>query len=295
MKKTTIKIGLPLLILVFLFSFSSLQSIKAESSEQSHDASKITIPPPPASLDALYPPRAKEPVWLFRMIGMSTYFSGILSDLFEGDMENVLPNYEKFKMQYSEIAKLVPEWESAFHLDSVEELGKALASRNQEKVMAAYEKVGMVCHSCHVQNMTRVQVKYHWGDFQAIKVKDPLTQEDINFARLMQFLEVSFRGVFVDMEQNQLENCQKQFQGFRARFNAMIETCQDCHGASERKYYVDEEVIGLLDKMEKALGASPFDPAKAMSLAMEIGMESCHKCHLVHGPAALAHLQWKGH
>jgi cytochrome c556 len=289
MKKTTLKIGLPLLILVFLFSFSSLQSIKAGSLEQSHDTSKMTIPPPPSSLDALYPPQAKEPVWLMRMVGMATYFSGILSDLFQGDMENVMPSYEKFKMQYSEMAKLVPEWESAFHLDSVDELGKALASRDQGKVMAAFEKVGVSCHDCHVQYMTPVQVKYHWGNYRAIKVKDPLTQEEVDFARLMQ------SGLFVDMEQNQLENCKKQLQGFRARFDAMIETCQDCHGVSERKYYVDEEVLGLFDKLEKVFDTSPFDPEKAMSLGMAIGTESCHKCHLVHGPSALAHLQWKGH
>jgi hypothetical protein len=141
--------------------------------------------------------------------------------------------------------------------------------------------------------MTPVQHKFHWLDFHEIKVMDPLTQEEVNFPRMMQYLEVSFGGIFVDLEQNQKENCQKQVQGFKARFQTFKETCEECHGTSERKYYVDEDILKTIDKLELTLAGSQYDPKKALSLLQEIGMESCHKCHLVHGPAALAKLQWK--
>jgi cytochrome c556 len=249
--------------------------------------------PPPDSLDKYYPPQAKEPVYLLKMIGLSIPFSGILSDLFEEDMGNILQNFEKFKMEYSEISKLVPEWEKDYPSGPVDELGKALARGNQEEVMAAYERVGQICHDCHVKTMTPVQYKYHWLDFHEIKVKDPLTEEEVNFPRMMQYLEVSFGGIFVDLEQNQKENCQKQVQGFKARFQTFKETCEECHGASERKYYVDEDILKTIDKLELTLAGSQYDPKKALSLLQKIGMESCHKCHLVHGPAALVKLQWK--
>lgn len=246
---------------------------------------------PPESLEKYYPPQAREPVYLMKMFEFSVPFSGILSDLFEGDLENVLPNFEKFKMLYTEISKMVPEWEKFFPHGPVDELGKALAKGNQKEVMAAYERAGQICHDCHIKNMASVQQKYHWGDFRKIRIKDPLTQEKVNFPRLMQYLEVSFGGIIVDIKQNQRENAQKQLQGFKARFQALKETCEECHATSERKYYVDEEILGIIEKLEAALGESQMDPKKALSYAQEIGTESCHKCHLVHAPAALSKLR----
>jgi cytochrome c556 len=245
----------------------------------------------PAALDDLYPPKAKGPVYLIKMIGLGESFAGSLSDLFEKDLPNALAGFEKFKAQYGELSGLVPEWESLYPPAPIEELGSALKSGDQGRVMAAVEKVEGVCSGCHVENMARVQFRFGWPDFWEIQAKDPLTGEEVSLHQLMLFLDVNFSGIGADLEQGQAENAQKQFQGFKARFGAMAGTCQKCHGEDERKYYVDSGVRAMVEELGKA--AAEPSPEKARHLVQGIGMESCHKCHLVHVPAAFAQKKLK--
>jgi len=221
------------------------------------------------------------------MLGMGGAFSSIVADLLENDPQSAMADFQAFKTQYSEVSKLVPEWEGMFPMEPVNKLEVALKSGDQGKVMAAYGNVGKVCHDCHEENMPKVQQKYHWGDFDAIKVQDPLTAEEVAFSQLMQFLDAGVSGISADVAQGQAENAQKQFQGFNARFQALKTTCKNCHD-SERKYYVDEGVQGLIDKLGKALSGSSVDPQAVGGLSQAIGMESCFKCHLVHVPAAFS-------
>lgn len=244
----------------------------------------------PSSLDALFPPKAEQPIYLFKKLGLSSFFAGIVADLFENDPQNAKANFERFKAQYAEISKLVPEWENKFPVGPVEKLGAALETGDRGKIMAAYEQVGNVCRDCHIANQTKVQQKYHWGDFTAITVTDPLTKEQIDFLQLMRYLDVNYWAISLDVGQGQKKNAQKQLQAFNERFQTLKETCGSCHN-TERKYYIDENVQSLVDQLEPALRESPIDPKKVGTLTREIGMESCFKCHLVHFPAAFANIE----
>ena len=245
----------------------------------------------PAVLEDLYPPKAQKPVFFLKMLGLAHSFSGTISDFFGSDLPNALDNFQKFKAQYAELASLVPDWKSEYPSAPVEELGTALKTGDQGMFLAAVEKVGGVCSACHVDNMVRVQQKYGWPDFSAIKAKDPLTGEEVDLHMLMVYLDISFTGLGADLEQGQVENAQKQYQGFKARFETMENTCAECHGTDERKYYVDESIRVMVDELGKTI-AGP-SPEKVEKLVMGIGMESCHKCHLVHLPAAFAQKKWK--
>lgn len=244
----------------------------------------------PASLDNFFPPKADQPFYLFRMLGMNKSFTGVVVDLLENDVENARTNFEEFKTQYLEVSKLVPEWESYFPAEPLDELGRALETGNQEKVLAAIDQVGKVCTNCHIPNVPKVQYKYFWGDFQSIRITDPLTNREVNNQQLMQLIDASFTGIEVDVEQGQIENAQRHLQDFRARFQAMEETCMNCHD-TERHYYVDESVKAMIDKLGQALSTSPDDLSMISKLSQGIGMESCFKCHLVHLPAAAAQRQ----
>jgi cytochrome c556 len=263
-------------------------------SSQSQEIEGLTAiaSPPPSSLEALYPPKAEQPIYLFSMLGLDTSFSGIVADLFENDLPHAQANFKKFRAQYVEISRLVPEWEKNYPMGPVEDLGAALVNGDPGKVMAAYEKVGKVCHECHKTTMPQVQQKYRWGDFYAIRAKDPLTNEEVDFPQLKKYLAANFAGISVNTEQGQRENAQKQFQGFIARFQALKETCGNCHD-TERKYYVDESLQALVDQLGQALSGSSVDPNTVEKLKQGIGMESCLKCHLVHVPAAFAKFQWE--
>ncbi len=172
-------------------------------------------------------------------------------------------------------------------MEPVEELGASLNTGNRGKVMTAYKKVARVCHECHVIYMPKAQQKYHWGKFYAIRIKDPLTHEELNYRRLNKYLDANFAGISVYAEHGQWEKSRRQLQAFNTRFQAMKETCKYCHG-TERRYYVDESVQVLLGKLGQALSGSSIDPKMVEALTQEIGRESCFKCHLVHIPPAYA-------
>ena len=246
----------------------------------------------PASLDNLFPPKAEGPVFLMRMFGMSAPFTGILVDLMEGDIQNVQADYLAFKTQYESVSKLVPEWTKYYPSEPVGELGAALKTGDQGKIMAAFGKVGKVCADCHHKNMIKVQQKYHWKDFKAVKVKHPFTQQETKYTDFMHILSASLTGIQHNLQQGQKENAIKQYQGFKASFAVLRDSCEQCHEDkkrnTERKYYVDQNVQALVDKLGQALNAAKTDPKEIAGLAGQIGQESCFKCHLVHLPAAMA-------
>jgi cytochrome c556 len=250
----------------------------------------LTLPP---SLDNFYPPKAPAPVYLLNMIELTTSFSGIVSDLLENDLENSRKNYEKFREKYLEISVFVPEWKNLSPMGPVDELGVAMKTGDPGQIMAAVEKAGELCNDCHMKNMPSVQQKYHWSDFDEISVTDPLSGQDVSFARLMLMMDANMAGVGLDVEQGQRENAMMQAQGLEARFGALKEACLACHD-SGREYYVGSAILDMLDEMKKALEAETPDPQAIGGLLNGIGEESCFKCHLVHIPAAYARHHMRG-
>ena len=287
MKRTAFFMNGILVIAIFGLVFTNAQvQKKVEPKLKTADI----VAPLPAFLDNYFPPKAEGPVFLFRMMGMSNPLAGILVDLFENDLDNARANFEKFRVQYVEISKLVPEWEKNFPMAPVNDLGQSLKIGEPGKVTAAFEVVSQVCSDCHLANQPRVYYKYHYSDFHDIKIMDPLTHQEVSFQQLMLFLETSYTGIGVDVEQGQKENALQQFQGFQARFQAMEETCMNCHD-TERYYYVGQSVKSMIDKLGQSLNAPAVDPKQVNMLTQGIGMESCFKCHLVHIPAAAAQIQ----
>lgn len=241
----------------------------------------------PGSLDNLYPPASDRPVYLIRMLGLETSFSGIVVDLMEGDLEGAKGSFEDFRKQYREVAEMVPEWEGEYPEQPVEYLGTTLSAGNGDLVRKAFAGVGEICHRCHVQAMVPVQQKYHWGNFGAITVNDPLSGESTEYVQFKKLLAANLAGITVDLRQGQTDNARKQFEGFRARFDALGGSCQGCHenaGASFVGHDMQEAVASLGEAIHDR--SVPADAV--MALTQKIGRESCSKCHLVHVPAALS-------
>jgi mono/diheme cytochrome c family protein len=240
----------------------------------------------------LYPPTAEAPILLQEMFALGGALTGIAVDLSENDVEQIDAQFEKFRTQYAAASRLVPEWEEDYPTGPVDRLGDALQTGDPEQVMVAFGAVAKVCHDCHVVNMPKVQQKYHWGDFAQIRVANPVSDEELGFKELMQGLETSFVGIEVDLEQRQVENARTQFEAFNRTFQLLKQTCAVCHD-TQRKYFVDPAVQGMLERLATALRNASPDPEVVGELRLGIGTESCVKCHLVHGPAALAKQRWE--
>ncbi len=251
------------------------------------DGKGVAITTVPPSLDSFYPPKAEQPLYLFNMLTMDHFFLGIAVDVMEGDLQGARDNFKEFNSRYLETLEMVPEWKDHYPLEPVEKLGTELAGGDNGKIMAAFGEVGKNCHECHLTTMVQVHQKYRWQDFAGIKVKDPLSKELTEYSTFKQYLSTSMAGISVNLRQGQMENARQQFAGFKERFQALKASCLDCHDR-QPKYYVDDSVESLLDKLGQALHKQPVDPGEVMKLTQGIGGESCSKCHLVHVPAAFA-------
>jgi len=245
-----------------------------------------SLPPSlPVSLDNFYPPKSNGPAYLMAMHQMAMPMSGIVNDLFQNDIENANANFEAFKTEYARIAEMIPEWKSYYPAEPVEQLDAAIKSGNPDAVMGAMETIGNSCHSCHQVYMPLAHQKYHWGEFAAVSITDPLSGGDVPFRQMMMMMESNMTGTGIDLKQGQLDNARKNLDGFEARFNAVAQTCQACHD-TERKYFVSEDINGAIAGLKTALASEKIDPSAVGGMLQKIGQESCFKCHLVHIPAA---------
>ncbi len=290
-KGTMVYVGIFLAVAFGLLASQLLTSAK-DDTPAGRSYSVPDSSPLPISLDSLYPPTAKEPVYLIRMFGLNERLAGVLLDLMEEDLTNVEPGFEQFKEDYVEVSRLVPEWEALYPLEPVEELGKALKSGDKGGIMAAFDEVGHTCHVCHIEYMAGIKAKFHWQDFRQIKAKDPIAKAEVDFVQMMRNLNLSFTGVSYDLKQGQMQKAQEHARAFQAIFQAMSETCQECHGTSERRYYVDDGIRQAITGLTEAFSKNPVDQKDINDRVMAIGMESCFKCHLVHIPPAYAKYQW---
>lgn len=93
-------------------------------------------------------------------------------------------------------------------------------------------------------------------------------------------------GITVDLRQGQADNARKQFEGFRARFEALSGSCGGCHGKTSR-YFVDPDMQAAVGELGEAFRSRTVAADAVTALLQKIGRESCSKCHMVHLPAAL--------
>jgi hypothetical protein len=233
------------------------------------------------------------------MFALSGAFEGIIVDLQQQDTSGIQSNYEFFKGQYQKMSEMVPEWKTRFPMEPVESLGKALTGGDPAKVGPALEEVGKACGSCHLLFQTKAHQKYHWQDFEEVKLTDPLSNETLELHHFMERMAVAFVGIGNDLRQGQLDNARENFQAFNSRFKTMAkDACKECHQDPTgkeipRNYFVDASVQGMIDQLGQVLSESSPDAQAIEQLSGGIGNESCMKCHLVHFPAAHSKERWE--
>ena len=273
---------------------AQLDSLKAENQKlaAANQQLKDIAGPLPASLDNYFPPKAPAPVWLLEMFALEGAAGGIMGDLQQGDMAGVKANYQAFKAQYEKMSKMVPEWTSLFPMAPVEDLGKAIDSGDPSKIGPAFGPVGAVCSNCHIPNVVKAHQKYHWPNFDDVKLTNPLSNQPLGWKDYMFQLSGTFGGIGNDLRQGQLENARKDFQAFSATFKSLPQGCVACHN-TPRTYFVDASVLALVDQLGKELSAATPDAKKVEELSGAIGNESCMKCHLVHMPAPNRKATWE--
>jgi hypothetical protein len=232
------------------------------------------------------------------MFNLSGPFEGIGVNLGERDLAGAKASYQAFQAQYTKMSKMVPEWTSRFPQAPVMALGRAIEGGNPAQIGPAMGGVGQVCGDCHLLFQVKTQQKYHWKNFDDIRVVDPASQKKLNFVDYMTAMAGSFGGITVDLQANKADRAIENFQTFSSRFSTLAtDACVQCHvdqagNEIPRRYYVDSDSLALVEQMGQALSASPPDVPAVMNLSGAIGNGICLSCHLVHFPAQVAKDTW---
>ena len=278
--------------IVFVIGCSNVQTDEVDRLKKENTILKAMIGPPPAELDSLYPPLALAPLYQIKMIEMGTLFSGFVVRIFEGDRSGAKVLFDSFREQYAALSEIVPQWKDDFPSQPLDELAALIEEGEPGEITASAEKVGNICHSCHISNLPKVQQKYHWDDFSIISLTDPLSNESTDYRRFKMSLEMSFTGMGMELQQGQIEKAIGHFENFNRGLEQLKESCGACHDV-ERKYFVDAVIDELVSKLGTELQAESPDMQVIGQLSQQIVTENCLKCHLVHLPAAYAKARWK--
>jgi mono/diheme cytochrome c family protein len=293
-KLTSMKTTAFVLFLGILLAFgcSSNQSDEIAQLKKENAVLLKIAGPPPAVLDSLYPPVAPAPLYLLKMHELGGPLSGMAVKIMEGDRETARALFNTFREQYASVSEMVPEWKADFPLGPLDELDGLIEEGDPGAIMEAFQKVGEVCHQCHLKQMPKVQQKYHWPEFSMISLTDPLSNKELEFRQFMMSMELSVMGMMGELQMSNIDAAIVHMDNFKKYLDPLKESCYACHN-SERKYYVDENVDMYIANFEQEIRSEAPNPKSIEQLGQLIGQEMCFKCHLVHVPATYAKSVWQ--
>ena len=271
-------------IVVLLIVGSSIVWAVASNGKNTVDMKKpAVLNPPPRSLDAYYP-EGKPPIYLQKMFDMASPMESIAINAQEGDWTNAKISFKTFSAIYGDNSKLVPEWKHYFDDDIVEKIGNDINAKSPA-VFADIGKLGMSCEKCHTENKFQVWIKYNWKNFDKINVNTTNPSEPVVPwpAAMEKYLAPSFDGMPVNLAEGKMDAANQSFDTFRAQLLNFKDACKECHGDVERKYFVDNDTIAIVDQLGVQVKAGNL--AGAGPLIGQIGNDVCYKCHMLHEPA----------
>lgn len=239
----------------------------------------------PQSLDQYYqsaPPQPPE--YLLKMFELGETMVGISINIQQNDMVNAKRSYAAFYENYKNSAEMVPEWKCYYNKSAVEKMGVALNTGDIPGVFQSMDDVGAGCSNCHKVNMPDVWNKYNWKDFSKVMINTPNHEEtQLPWAAAkMKYLVAGFDGIGVNIKQGDQAGARKSFELFTLMFNNTKQACKACH-ATERRYYVSDDIMGMINTMGKEIDAGNLTAAE--NIRQGIGAQSCYACHVLHMPA----------
>jgi hypothetical protein len=166
----------------------------------------------------------------------------------DGNIDKAKEYFAAFKAQYFKVSKMVPEWSDHSPSEPMENLEKALDSRDYGKIDPAIQGVGMTCARCHQEHLLEVWYKYHWGDFEIIKIPDPVTNKILGFIEYMFGLHHSYSAVNTYLSEEKaggkFNKTIEALFDLEKRVEALNVGCRKCHGVEDkRKYYTSPDII----------------------------------------------------
>lgn len=257
-------------------------------------AKDLVVKEPPDSLKKLYPPQSKEPKWIQQMHAISGNFSGVFTNMGEGDWENAEQRAQDFYKAYKETSELVPEWEDYFDLKAAKNFVDVVKTHDPKQIGEASGAVGKTCGKCHADQYVSVWAQFHWPRVDKIKIVDPVSEEELKYGKYMHKVSGSFNAVTTNFKEGQYDRSAKAVRGFKQRFMELKSTCSKCHTTDAvKQFFVGDDVEKAFDDMRAELMKEQPNPGVFWKNVGIIGKEGCKKCHLTHRGWAMIQEYWE--
>ena len=289
-----------LVTLFFLFCLSGflifgLHGYNSTYANEKHAPGVYEIKLPPKSLDQYYQKAPSD--YLMAMFGVLGPMGAMETYLKDGEIDKAKEFFVAFKTEYIKLSKMVPEWTKHFPSEPMDNLEKALNSRDYQKIDPAVQGVGKTCAACHQEHRPEVWYKYSWKNVEEINIPDPVSGKQLGYEEYMFGLHHSFSeiGTYLSEEKagGKFEKTVVALKNLQKRVEGLNESCKECHGKEDkRKYYTSSDVVDLLVKAGDELTKTQPNTENVIKVVQQAGMESCYKCHLVHIPATNIHRAW---
>jgi cytochrome c556 len=243
---------------------------------------QVVIKKPPKSLGKYYPPQSQKWEFLSKMHNMSTFFYGINLNINDGNWERALEWAKRLEKEYTDTAKMVPEWKDYFKPELAKGLIKAVESKNVDRVLEASRKLGQTCAKCHADNEIAVKLVYHFPSFESIKLEDPIEFMEMETGKYMKKMTNSLKAMKIYLMQGDAENAQQAGEEFVERARVLKSMCSKCHTSKVSvEAITGKDYSAALDKISQALSTERPNREEVFKALSEVSV-SCAKCHNVH-------------
>ncbi len=257
-------------------------------------AKDVRLKEPPEDLSKYYPPKSENYQFLFNMYKASTSFTGMLTNVQDGDWNNALKWAKALKESYLKIGKMVPKWDKVLKKREINALVKAVKNKDAEGIKANANAVGQSCSKCHSRYQISAKILYHYPSYDMITLEDPVNHSDYEVHDYMKKMTNSLKLLNIYLADGKKIKAKKEGMNFIKRFNGLTQMCSECHTnkLSEQIYFGKsiKKEVKLLSKAIKNL-----DKKGIQKHLGNIEMMNCMKCHNVHQVPAMLKDKFEKH
>ena len=239
-----------------------------------HKDKLIIVKRPPESLADWYKPNNKRQVWLHTMFNLRREMQAI--ELYNKQENAPLLNswVTKFDKHYSDIAEMVPEWESKLDLTALISLKNSSATNDYQRVIESVLSLKKSCDSCHDDYQTTTALIYRSPQFDEIQ-----NDSDLSFEEQMSQLSYQINQVKIAMTDDQKTLALEALSSVKDNMDLLGTTCSTCHEKNPQTYPSNEMQQSLINLEAKLIDGTLKEQGQELGTLAVIACAKCHGTH----------------
>ena len=243
--------------------------------------SKVSLDPPPASLEQWYKPANKRQVWLHTMFRLRREMQAIGEYAKVDDRDAMEKWIKRLDKDYNKIADMVPEWEDAIKPKLLSELEMFAEKGDMYRLGKTLKMITRTCDDCHTYYQPLVTATYRSPYYDDIKLRgsDGKVQ---SFEENMEALSASVNRILIALKDGHNAVALQSSEQLAVQLNDLGGSCAGCHKDDDYPY---ERILGKATKQrfDKLQGYISKGQVKdSQKLMGEIAVTVCARCHNTH-------------